>query len=487
VTLRVVVRGKKDADAVKAMLSRFYPEWSVEVVTLKGARSVEHALSQLESMGDSTFTVVLLGREDEKLARELADSLPPTYVVHVVPRARVRNARIEMIAQELLRARARFRSMVWWNEDQQAYVFAARARGKLLTPEKPEPSYEPFLGLGRTNRVISKLVGRYVPSNPLLVRMEKNVHTIFSGPELVAKLHFRDDGLSPKVLEVHEFKGVEVSIDSLLRANRWVLEAYEKASMEFLKSLGDFDTIIVPWSGGKDSTAALILAMKLYGRKRVTALFTDTGTEFPQTVEYVERMSKVLGVKVYRAYAGVDQELEAGRMPMPTHDNRWCTGLKIAAGERALLELASGRTLVILGDRDAESPRRSARPPVRGVGEIVFAAPLRFWSAAHVQLYIVAHGIPMNPLYEMGFYRIGCYMCPSLRSWEVFVMAETPLYFRLLRYPIFRRFLNERLLSKTRREVAQQPELQVQSLLGVSMCCLLPRASSQSTPRASSA
>ncbi len=472
---------------MEAMLERFYADWDVEVRTLRGARTADRALEELSGDGDR-FTVVLLGREDEGLARELERALPPTFAVHVVPRARVRNARIEMIAQELLRARARFRAMVWWDEGREAYVFAPHAPGRLLTPERPEPSYEPFLGLGRTHRVISKLIGRRVPPNPLLVRMERNVHAVYSGPELVARLHFADEGLSPRVVEVRDAEGREVDLRRLVEANRWVLEAYERASIEFLKSLGDFDTVIVPWSGGKDSTVALLLALKVYGRRRVVALFTDTGTEFPHTVEYVERMSKALGVTVYRAYAGVDRELEEGRMPMPTHDNRWCTGLKIAAGERALLELASGRTLVVLGDRDAESPRRSARPPVRGVGEIVFAAPLRLWGAAHVQLYLLAHGVPLNPLYEMGFYRIGCYMCPSLRSWEVFVMAETPIYYRLVRYPIFRRFLNERLLSKTRREAAQQQaELQVQSLLGVSMCCLLPRASSQSTRRASSA
>jgi len=31
---RVIVRSGKDADAVRAMLERFYPGWNVEVATL---------------------------------------------------------------------------------------------------------------------------------------------------------------------------------------------------------------------------------------------------------------------------------------------------------------------------------------------------------------------------------------------------------------------------------------------------------------------
>ena len=202
----------------------------------------------------------------------------------------------------------------------------------------------------------------------------------------------------------------------------------------------------------------------------MVALFTDTGTEFPQTVEYVERLAAKLGVRLYKAYAGVDRELLAKRKPLPGHDSRWCTGLKIAATERAILELAEGRTLVVLGDRDAESPRRSARPPVRGMGEIVFAAPLRFWSAAHVQLYLYMNGVEPNPLYELGFYRIGCYMCPSLRSWELYIIRSTSLYYRLLRSPIFREFMMRRAAGKVVR--GEKPvETGYRSVLGLTLCC----------------
>ncbi len=443
VSLTVIVRSRKDADAVEAAIERFYPDWGVRVRTLHGARSLDRVLDELGDLGDG-FYVVLLGREDERVAERLKGFLPPNAVVHVVPRARVRNARLELIAWELARARTRLRSTVWWCSG--GYLFSSSGGdGCRLLVEGAEPSYEPFLGLGRVHQLLSRLIGVDVPRTPLIVRTRSTVHEVYGGDRLVARLDFTDKGLRPRVLEIHG-GGVDVDVNDVVRVNRRVLEVFEKTSIGFLRSLESFDTVIVPWSGGKDSTAALLLSLKAFGARRVVAVFTDTGTEFPETIDYVERVSRMLGVRVHRAYAGIDRELLEGRRPLPTHDDRWCTGLKIAATERAVAELAEGRTLVVLGDRDAESPRRSSRPPVRrsGVEEVVYAAPLRFWSAAHVQLYLVSNGIPLNPLYELGFYRIGCYMCPSLRSWELYIILSTRLYYELIRSPVFRRFIWKR-------------------------------------------
>ncbi len=470
-SLQIVVRSGKDADAVEAMLERFYPGWDVRVETLKGARSVDKALDRLLDVVGKGFTIILLGREDKGLAEQLAPHLPYTAVVHVVPKARVRNARLEQLAQEVMRARARLRATTWWNSSLESYMFTVKPCPgcKPVVGGDLEPSYEVFIGLGYTHKLLSRLVGFSIGRNPLIVRTRGSVHEVYTGPELAARLDFRDEGLKPVVLEVRHHSDYSVDVEALLKANQAVLDAFEKLSLDYLKGLGDFDTIIVPWSGGKDSTAALLLAAKAYGVKRIVAVYTDTGTEFPQTHEYVEKTAEKLGVRVYRAYAGVDRELLEKRKPMPSHDNRWCTGLKIAATEKAILELAEGRTLVILGDRDAESPRRAVRPPTRRMGEIVFAAPLRFWSAAHIQLYILRNGLPLNPLYMYGFYRIGCYMCPSLRSWELYVITNTRIYWTLTGKQIFRRFIAVRaagLKPRGKSEIATY-----RSILGLNLCC----------------
>lgn len=71
------MRAKKDADAVKAMLSRYYSGWNVEVATLGGVREPEKAAERLAKLArGSKYAVVLLGREDAALAG-LAERLPP--------------------------------------------------------------------------------------------------------------------------------------------------------------------------------------------------------------------------------------------------------------------------------------------------------------------------------------------------------------------------------------------------------------------------
>ncbi len=444
--LTVIVRGRKDAAAVKAMAQRFYPEWGLEVKTLQGVRTVDKAAEKLsEILSRPGFYILLLGREDEKLAQSLRDKLPPTATVHLVPRSKVRNARLEMLAAELARARAKLRVSVGWAGEARAYKLSSSPPIHDVL-ERPEPSFEIYLGLGATSKLIEKISGVKIGLNPLILRTVGEEHLVFSGDKLVARVYIRDGGFQPRVEKVSDH--VEnVDLEKTIEVNSTVLEAFERASIEFLRSLGDYDTVIVPWSGGKDSTAALILALKTYGHKRVTAVFGDTGTEFPQTLEYVEKVSKMLGVRMVRAYAGIDRALAEGK-PLPTHDNRWCTELKVRAIEEKAAELAQGRTLVIVGDRDAESPRRSIRPPLRKtqyVEGIDVATPLRLWSAMHIQLYILKHGIPLNPLYLMGFYRIGCYMCPALRSWEIAAILTSPLHLRLLRTRIYRKFIKKRL------------------------------------------
>ena len=88
------MRAKKDADAARAMLSRYYSGWGVEVATLGGAREPGRAVERLAELVDGTrYVLVLLGRGDSALA-ELAASVPPTVVFRSLKYAKVRNARL---------------------------------------------------------------------------------------------------------------------------------------------------------------------------------------------------------------------------------------------------------------------------------------------------------------------------------------------------------------------------------------------------------
>lgn len=440
-----IVRSKRDADAVKAMVARFYSGWGVRVATLHGARGAEAMLRELSGLVDSNgYYLVLLGREDAAAAEQIEAELPANAAVHVVPKARVRNARLEQLYVETLRARARLRLAASWGGE----GYRLDWRGEKLKSYEVDISFDNFIGVGSFARLVSRLAGGEVGDNPLVLRMHEGRHLVYNGPLPRAELVIGDTGWRPSA-RILGGEPRPASLGATVEASRRPLRELVEAAKGFLRGLGEFDRVIVPWSGGKDSTAALLLALEAYGRSRVVAVYGDTGTEFPASRRYVEEVARRLGVELHVAYAGLDRELLAGR-EMPSHENRWCTGLKVAAIERKVSELAEGRTLVIIGDRDAESPRRSDRPPVReGPAGTLAAAPLKPWGGAHVQAYILSKGIPLNPVYEIGFYRIGCYMCPALRNWELYaLMSDAKTYMELAGSRIFRRFMHARLLRR---------------------------------------
>ena len=445
--LRILVRAGKDAAAVRAALERFYQGWGIDVDTLRGVRSVDDMLARIWEFFDKDphrLMILLLGREDASKLHEIEEKAPPTLFAHVVPRSKVRNARLELIAAEIARARAKIRLRTAWDKERRVFVFTGR--GEPLERLSYEPSFEAFIGIGAFPRLVELLSGGRIGENPLVLRTHGGLHLVYNGPGVRAELEISDTGLAPRA-RILGGEAVDVSLNSLIEANRGYIGVLEEASAQFLRSLGEFDTVIVPWSGGKDSTAALLLAIKVYGAERITALYVDTGTEFPATRHYVHRVADKLGIRLVEAYAGLDKALRNG-MPLPSHDNRWCTGLKIETIERKVRELARGRALLVIGDRDAESPRRSNRPPIRPgpASNVLAVAPLKLWSAAHIQLYILSKGLPLNPMYLAGFYRIGCYMCPALRSWEILSLStDRKTYIRLLKSPIFRSFISHRL------------------------------------------
>ncbi|RLG77802.1 MAG: phosphoadenosine phosphosulfate reductase [Thermoprotei archaeon] len=448
--LTVVVRSKRDADAVKAMLRVFCEEWDIDVKTLQGARRAEDALRKLEEIvSEDRFYLLLLGREDSEMAQELDRVLPPNIAVHVVPRARVRNARIEQLAHEFDVGRSKFRLVALWEPRRKGFVFGLR-QGMQLEEYEYNPAYDVFLGLGKGfGSALRRVLGADLCRNPLLVRKFGGVHDVYCGLRRAAVLEIPDEGFRPhgKIL-CSECVTESADEHVLLEINRPVLELYERIALSFLGRFREWaDTVIVPWSGGKDSTATLLIALRAFPRKKIRVLFSDTGTEFPWTVDYVEEVSKTLGVEIHRVYAGVDKGLLEEGMPMPTHDNRWCTARKIGSVMVGVMKLSEGNTLIVTGDRDAESRRRSLRPPVRRVdSKTLIVTPIKLWSAAHVQLYILSRGLRLNPLYEKGFYRIGCYICPALRSWELFIMnSDLSVSLRLQRLPLYRRFIEHRM------------------------------------------
>lgn len=118
--------------------------------------------------------------------------------------------------------------------------------------------------------------------------------------------------------------------------------------------------VLVSYSGGKDSQACLIEAVKKYGADKVEAVFCDTGWEHPDTYNHIKETVNALDVKLTILKANRDfVELARHKGRFPSTKARFCTEeLKI----KPMIDFIIDQTescIIIQGIRSAESFARA--------------------------------------------------------------------------------------------------------------------------------
>lgn len=200
--------------------------------------------------------------------------------------------------------------------------------------------------------------------------------------------------------------------------------------------------VLVAYSGGKDSQACLLWAVKQYGVKNIEAVFCDTGWEHPATYKHIVDTTTSLGVKLVtvksKKYDGMI-DLAEKKKRFPSSQARFCTSeLKSIPFIDYVLEQKE-HLIVIQGIRALESHNRSKMQkqcryfkyyfePYNDKGKThtyrkndVFEwcrqysddilRPVFDWTGQQVIDYIIENGQEPNPLYKQGFKRVGCFPC----------------------------------------------------------------------------
>ncbi len=215
--------------------------------------------------------------------------------------------------------------------------------------------------------------------------------------------------------------------------------------------------IVVSVSGGKDSTATLLLALER--DENVTAVFSDTGNEHPLTYEYLEYLEKALGMTFHRVKADFSRQMgvhrkfilekwplqgipdekvqQAAAMMVPTGipfldlciwkgrfpgnaTSRFCTKeLKTLPLTAFALSIVEDGSIVESwqGIRKDESRTRSTYLERETVHpQIEIYRPILDWKAKDTFAFAKSMGIKPNPLYKMGQRRVGCMPCINSRK-----------------------------------------------------------------------
>lgn len=218
---------------------------------------------------------------------------------------------------------------------------------------------------------------------------------------------------------------------------------------------------IISVSGGKDSTATLLLAI-IMGAPNLRAVFADTGNEHELTLEYIDYLEHATGVIIERRRADFSKQIARKRQfietkwraqgvpgeiveaalqvlqptgipfldlclwkgRFPSRKAQFCTEelKRNVIIEQVMLPLMDGQNMVMSwqGVRRDESVARRYLPECDEVGGGLFNyRPILKWDVAAV---FEAHrymGIKPNPLYTMGAGRVGCMPCINCRKAEL--------------------------------------------------------------------
>ena len=167
-------------------------------------------------------------------------------------------------------------------------------------------------------------------------------------------------------------------------------------------------------SGGLDSTAlAIIVSKKIKGARYV---FADTGDEFPQVYEHLDKMENILGIEIIRLKNDItlgDYEIKRKFFPAP--DKRFCTRIfKIETIESYLKNY--NKFKLAIGLR-ADEDRK---------GNIADYAiyPLVEYNIRKCDVVSICQNYDLIPQYPWYMSRGGCYSCFFKKKNELLGLAK---------------------------------------------------------------
>ena len=250
-------------------------------------------------------------------------------------------------------------------------------------------------------------------------------------------------GAETKVLRIRKVDSSEASLRpetpdlaACIEANKKHLQALGKNAINTIRGIisrKEYKNlpVYVSFSGGKDSLVVLDLARSSLKQRELKAFFLNTGIEFPETIEFVRNFCREKEIPLIEANAGSAFREQVGKFGPPAKDFRWCCKVcKLASagdfetGKEALSQegtIGGMAYLTIDGKRKHESFSR-ARIAASETNPFVPAQlnifPIRDWKAIEVWLYIHWRQLSYNPLYDLGFERVGCWLCPSALAAE---------------------------------------------------------------------
>lgn len=199
-------------------------------------------------------------------------------------------------------------------------------------------------------------------------------------------------------------------------------EVFIKECSEFMKTKP-----LIYFSGGKES----IVMLSLFSEVNVPAnvVTVATGVDFPDDAEFTKNVREEIDAKgLFEFYYYEDDERKVldtlREKKVLSANDPWCRvdfkrKLKTVATEH----IYGKETFVAAeGSRWYENDFRRRHTKVNYIKDYaqqVWIHPIAEWTSFDVWLYIFAHKLPINPVYNKGFQRTTCWLCPIVNPFHL--------------------------------------------------------------------
>ncbi len=218
-----------------------------------------------------------------------------------------------------------------------------------------------------------------------------------------------------------------VDIEGMIKKNSSIMQSLVQDTIKKLYNTykrykNRVDLFYVAFSGGKDSIVTLDIVQRALPHDDFIVLFGDTGMEFPDTYDVVDKISSWCSeqkIKFFTSKSELDPSDTWKIIGPPAQKMRWCCSVHKTAPQilllRKLTENPHFRGMAMMGVRSDESFARSQYDDLnfgtKHKGQYDFY-PIFFWNSAELFLYIYKEKLILNEAYKKGNSRAGCLVCP---------------------------------------------------------------------------
>jgi len=181
---------------------------------------------------------------------------------------------------------------------------------------------------------------------------------------------------------------------------------------------------LISLSGGKDSTACLLWALKTFNKEDIIPYYIDTKWEHEAVYEYLDYLEEKLEIKIKRIESIGMEELSIREKMIPNRFARFCTReLKIKPALE-FYKTIEDDFINIVGIRREESESRKDTETFFLKDGIKTLCPIAYWDTQRVFDFHKDNGLEVNSLYKKGYSRVGCFPCVFARKHELMMMED---------------------------------------------------------------